>query len=133
MGQRLFSGIQREPAVGREEENLCAEPSLEHVFFFFSLDGLVTLWLSRARVCLEAVTKPRDRDEISFVESRPETVSLDGQRIDKDYEIRFAVKENWLWVFLFLFLGLRPWKSLNKNRNRPLGEEKDTWPSLRAS
>ena len=86
-----------------EEENICAEPSLEHVFFFFSLDGLVTLWLSRARVCLEAVTKPRDRDEISFVESRPETVSLDGQRIDKDYEIRFAVKENWLWVFLFLF------------------------------
>ena len=77
---------------GEEEENLCAEPSLEHVFFFFSLDGLVTLWLSRARVCLEAVTKPRDRDEISFVESRPETVSLDGQRIDKDYEIRFAVR-----------------------------------------
>ena len=48
---------------GEEEENLCAEPSLEHVFFFFSLDGLVTLWLSRARVCLEAVTKPLSRDE----------------------------------------------------------------------
>ena len=26
---------------------------------------------------------------------KPETVSLDGQRIDKDYEIRFAVKGNW--------------------------------------
>lgn len=37
---------------------------------------------------------------------KPETVSLDGQRIDKDYEIRFAVKENWLWVFLFLLQGL---------------------------
>ena len=61
---------------GEEEENLCAEPSLEHVFFFFSLDGLVTLWLSRARVCLEAVTKPRDRDEISFVESRPRVPRL---------------------------------------------------------
>ena len=90
----VFSGIQRELGLEpEEEENLCAEPSLEHVFFFFSLDGLVTLWLSRARVCLEAVTKPRDRDEISFVESRPETVSLDGQRIDKDYEIRFAVRK----------------------------------------
>jgi hypothetical protein len=95
-----FLGSKENSPSGEEEENLCAEPSLEHVFFFFSLDGLVTLWLSRARVCLEAVTKPRDRDEISFVESRPETVSLDGQRIDKDYEIRFAVKENWLWVFL---------------------------------
>ena len=37
---------------------------------------------------------------------KPETVSLDGQRIDKDYEIRFAVKGNWLWVFLFLLQGL---------------------------
>ena len=101
-----FLGSKENSPEGEEEENLCAEPSLEHVFFFFSLDGLVTLWLSRARVCLEAVTKPRDRDEISFVESRPETVSLDGQRIDKDYEIRFAVKENWLWVFLFLLQGL---------------------------
>ena len=86
-------GSKENSPEGEEEENLCAEPSLEHVFFFFSLDGLVTLWLSRARVCLEAVTKPRDRDEISFVESRPETVSLDGQRIDKDYEIRFAVRK----------------------------------------
>ena len=37
---------------------------------------------------------------------KPETVSFDGHRIDKDYEIRFAVKENWLWVFLFLLQGL---------------------------
>ena len=128
-----FLGSKENSPEGEEEENLCAEPSLEHVFFFFSLDGLVTLWLSRARVCLEAVTKPRDRDEISFVESRPETVSLDGQRIDKDYEIRFAVKENWLWVFLFLFLsGLislnQLWLTLTRDR-----KDKDTWPSLRAS
>ena len=117
-----FLGSKENSPEGEEEENLCAEPSLEHVFFFFSLDGLVTLWLSRARVCLEAVTKPRDRDEISFVESRPETVSLDGQRIDKDYEIRFAVKENWLWVFLFLFFDsvLRP-RRKRKTPGRALG------------
>ena len=56
-------GSKENSPEGEEEENLCAEPSLEHVFFFFSLDGLVTLWLSRARVCLEAVTKPLSRDE----------------------------------------------------------------------
>ena len=71
-----FLGSKENSPSGEEEENLCAEPSLEHVFFFFSLDGLVTLWLSRARVCLEAVTKPRDRDEISFVESRPRVPRL---------------------------------------------------------
>ena len=58
-----FLGSKENSPEGEEEENLCAEPSLEHVFFFFSLDGLVTLWLSRARVCLEAVTKPLSRDE----------------------------------------------------------------------
>merc|ERR1711990_65994 len=71
-----FLGSKENSPEGKEEENLCAEPSLEQVFFFFSLDGLVTLWLSRARVCLEAVTKPRDRDEISFVESRPRVPRL---------------------------------------------------------
>merc|ERR1711904_560490 len=54
-----FLGSKENSPEGEEEENLCAEPSLEHVFFSFSLDGLVTLWLSRARVCLEAVTKPQ--------------------------------------------------------------------------
>ena len=57
---------------------------------------------------------------------KPETVSLDGQRIDKDYEIRFAVKENWLWVFLFYR------NYLNPPSGRPV-EDKATWPSLRAS
>ena len=70
------SGIQRELAFRRGRRKPLCRATLEHVFFFFSLDGLVTLWLSRARVCLEAVTKPRDRDEISFVESRPRVPRL---------------------------------------------------------
>jgi len=34
-----FLGSKENSPEGEEEENLCAEPSLEHVFFFFSLDG----------------------------------------------------------------------------------------------
>ena len=60
-------GSKENSPSGEEEENLCAEPSLEHVFFFFSLDGLVTLWLSRARVCLEAVTMNYKSKGIVFV------------------------------------------------------------------
>ena len=101
-------------------------PSLRSSTFSSSSLWMVwsPLWLSRARVCLEAVTKPRDRDEISFVESRPETVSLDGQRIDKDYEIRFAVKGYGLWVFLFLYFD---------SVARPRRKIKTPGPSLQAS
>ena len=69
-------GSKENSPEGEEEENLCAEPSLEHVFFFFSLDGLVTASKHTLALESQSVTKPRDRDEISFVESRPRVPRL---------------------------------------------------------